>query len=128
MLNLELPPSPHLIPLPDEERARYEQVVPEAHFLRRLLQAVDFQSFVPLLAAAYSPDQGRRPLDPLVLLKLEVLARQYKLSDRDVIAQARFHIAYRLFLGLSLHSPRPHPSLLAYFRPRPGPERLHPIL
>jgi transposase len=127
MLNLHLPPSDDLMPMTPEERLLYEQVVPEDHFLRRLLEAVDFPSFLPLLAAAYSPDQGRKPLDPVVLLKLEVLARQYKLSDREVIAGARLNLAYRLFLGLSLKSPLPHHTLLTYFRQRLGPTRLQPI-
>jgi len=127
MLNLDLPPSDDLIPMTADERLLYEQVVPADHFLRRLLQAVDFQSFLPLLAAAYSPDQGRKPLDPVVLLKLEVLARQYNLSDRQVLAGARLNLAYRLFLGLSLKSPLPHHTLLTYFRRRLGPARLQPI-
>jgi transposase len=127
MLNLDLPPSDDLIPMTEAERVLYEAIVPEDHFLRRLLQAVDFGSFRPLLASAYSPDQGRRPLEPVVLLKLEVLARQYKLSDREVIAGARLNIAYRLFLGLSLKSPLPHPTLLTYFRQRLGPERLQQL-
>ena len=127
MLNLDLPPSDALIPMTDEERILYEQVVPEDHFLRRLQQAVDFLSLRPLLAGAYSPDQGRPPLDPVLLLKLEVLARQYRLSDREVIAAARFHLAYRLFLGLSLKSPLPHPTSLTYFRQRLGPERMQQL-
>jgi transposase len=89
--------------------------------------AIDFESFRPLLTAAYCPDQGRPPLDPVILLKLEILARQYKLSDREVIAGARFHIAYRLFLGLSLKSPLPHDTSMTYFRQRLGPERLQQV-
>jgi transposase len=126
-LHLDQPPSDDLLPMTEDERLLYEQVVPEDHFLRRLLRAVDFQAFLPLLAAAYSPDQGRKPLDPVVLLKLEVLARQYNLSDRQVLAGARLNLAYRLFLGLSLKSPLPHPTLLTYFRQRLGPDRLQPI-
>ena len=38
MLNLDLPPSDALIPMTDEERILYEQVVPEDHILRRLQQ------------------------------------------------------------------------------------------
>lgn len=127
MLNLNDPPAAELVPMSPEERARCEPVVPADHFLRRLLPAVDFQTFLPVLATAYSPDPGRRPLDPVVLLKLEVLARQDKLSDREVLAGARFHLAYRLFLGLSLQSPLPHPTVLTYFRQRLGPERMEGI-
>jgi transposase len=127
MLNLDSPPADALIPLSDSERALFEQIVPVDHFLRRLLQAVDFEGFRRLLISAYSPDQGRRPLDPVVMLKLEVLARQYKLSDREVIAGARFNIAYRLFLGLSLRSPLPHHTLMTYFRHRLTAQRLQQI-
>jgi transposase len=127
MLNTDLVPSDDLIPMSEAEREEYEQIVPEDHFLRRLLQAVDFPSFLPLLASAYSLHYGRRPLDPVVMLKLEVLARQYKLSDREVIASTRYNIAYHLFLGLSMKSPLPHHTLLTYFRQRLGPERLQPI-
>ena len=126
-LNLDSRPADALVPMTDADRALYERIVPEEHFLRRLLQAVDYDSFRPLLAAAYSPDQGRPPLDPVLVLKLEMLARQYKLSDREVIAGARFNIAYRLFLGLSLESPLPHHTSLTYFRQRLGPERLQQV-
>lgn len=127
MLDLESPASGTLIPMSASELTLYQQIVPEDHFLRRLPQAVDFESFRPLLTSAYSPDQGRPALDPVTLLKLEVLARQYKLSDREVIAGARFNIAYRLFLGLSLTSPLPHHTSMTYFRHRLKPERLQQV-
>jgi transposase len=127
MLNPDSPPLNVLVPLGDPERVRYEQLVPEDHFLRRLLQAVDFEALRPLLAAAYSPDQGRPALDPVLLLKLECLERHYRLSDREVMAAARFHIAFRLFLGLSLESPLPHHTSMTYFRERLGPKRLQQI-
>ena len=57
----------------------------------RLLQAVDFEAFLPLLASAYCPDKGRPPLDPVVLLKFEVLARHYRYSDREVMAALIAH-------------------------------------
>lgn len=116
-----------LIPLGDVERQLYEQIVPPDHFLRRLPQAVDFDAFRPLLASAYSPDQGCPPLEPVIQLKLEVLGYHYRLSDRETIGQARFNIAYRLFLGLSLKSPLPHHTSLTYFRQRLGPERLQQV-
>ncbi len=127
MLNHQSSPSDALRLLSDSERTLWEKLVPEDHFLRRLLQAVDFESFRPLLASAYCPDQGRPPLDPVILLKLEALARHYRLSDREVIEAVRFHIAYRLFLGLSVESPLPHHTSMTYFRHRLGPERLQQV-
>jgi transposase len=115
-----------LLPLIDPERTFFLEVVPEDHFLCRLLQAVDFEQFRPILEAAYT-GFGRPPLDCLVMLKLELLARQYNLSDREVLAAVRFNIAFRLFLGLSLKSPLPHHTLLTYFRQRLGPERLQQV-
>jgi transposase len=116
-----------LIPLSDFERELYEQIVPEDHFLRRLLQLIDFEAFRPILAAGYSDDMGRPALDPVLVLKLELLARHYSLSDREVVAQARYNIAYRLFLCLSLKSPLPHDTTLTYFRRRLGPDRLQGV-
>jgi IS5 family transposase len=113
--------SSDLIPLSAAERQAYEDVVPPDHFLRRL-DVVDFEAFRPILESA-DTGFGRPPLDSVFRLKLEVLARQYRLSDRELIAAARFNIAFRLFLGISLHSPRPHPTLLTYCRQRLGPER-----
>jgi transposase len=127
MLNHESPPSDALILLGDSERTLYERLVPEDHFLRQLPQVVDFESFRAVLTSAYSPDDGRRPLDPVILLKLEVLARQYKYSDREVMGAARFNIAYRLFLNLSLESPLPHHTLMTYYRKRLGPTRLQQV-
>jgi len=115
-----------LLALVDPERQLFLEVVPEDHFLRRLLQAVDFEQFRPLLEAAYS-GFGRPPLDCLFMLKLELLARQNNLSDREVLAAVRFNIAFRLFLGISLKSPLPHHTLMTYFRQRLGPERLQQV-
>ena len=120
MLNFDAGTSDFFIPLGQAERERYEKVVPQDHFLRRLTQLVDFTRFLPLLATAYSPDQGRKPLDPLVMLKFEVLAFHYRLSDRELLVVNRFNIAYRLFLGLSLDSPFPHPSRDFLMEPAAG--------
>jgi IS5 family transposase len=127
MLNLDSLPSATLVPITDSERILYERIVPEDHFLRRLPQIVDFEGFRPLLTSAYCPNLGRPPLDPVIVLKLEVLARQYRLSDREVMAAARFNIAHRLFLGLSLESPLPHHTSMTYFRDRVGAKRLQQV-
>jgi transposase len=116
-----------LIPPTDSDQELYEFIVPADHFLRQLPQAIDFESFRPLLSQAYSPDQGRPPLDPVFVLKLEILGRQYNLSDRQVVSQARLNIAYRMFLGIGLKSPLPHHTTMTYFRERLGDERLQQV-
>src|ERR1700730_5600621 len=115
-----------LRPLADSEQQLYQEVVPEDHLLRRILATIDLEPFRPILEPAYK-GFGRPPHDCVFMLKLELLARQYRLSDREVIAATRFNIAHRLFLGISLKSPLPHHTLLTYFRQRLGPERLQAV-
>lgn len=118
--------SASLIPLVDPELQQYLDVVPEDHFLRRLLQTIDFEAFRPILESAYQ-GFGRPPMDSVFMMKLELLARQYRLSDREVIAAVRFNIAFRHFLGISLKSPLPHHTLLTYFRRRLGSARVQQV-
>jgi transposase len=110
-------------PLTDLDLLIFEATVPKDHYLRRVLHAIDFSRLRPLLACAYDPDRGRPALEPLLLLKLELLQYHYNLSDRQVVDQARYNMAFRLFLGLSLHSELPDPSLLSHFRRRLGADR-----
>ncbi len=117
----------NLVPLSDAEQQLFTQLVPEDHFLRRLVPIVDFERFRPVLATAYCPDDGRPPLDPVFMLKLEVLARHYRLSDRELMKQAQVNVAHRLFLGLSCTSPLPHHTSMTYFRDRVGAERMQEI-
>ncbi len=109
---------------PDARDAEiFHATVSADHYLRRVKALIDFDQFRDLLAPAYSPDQGRPALEPVLLLKLEFLQYQYNHSDRQVIAQARCNMAYRFFLDMALHSDLPDPSLLTYFRRRLGPQR-----
>lgn len=114
------------VPLSDAERQLFDEVVPTDHFLRRLPQVVDFEEFRASLESAYC-GSGRPPIDCILVLKLELLARQFRWSDREVIAAAQFNVAYRQFLGLSLKSPLPHHTSLTYFRQRIGAERLQEV-
>jgi transposase len=116
-----------LVPLNDTERDLFTQLVPQDHFLRQLMQIVDFERFGPVLATAYCPDDGRPPLDPVFMLKLELLARHYRLSDRELMKQAQVNVAYRLFLGLTCKSSLPHHTSMTYFRERVGAERMKEI-
>jgi len=117
--------SPQPIYLPPDERDQeiFQATVPADHYLRRILEAIDFERLRPLLVDAYCADNGRPATEPLLLLKLEFLQYQYNHSDRQVIEHARSNMAYRYFLNLSLHSSLPHHTLFTYFRQRLGVDR-----
>jgi transposase len=114
-------------PLTEVERQLFLDMVPPEHFLRQLVQIVDFERFRPTLAGAYCPDDGRPPLDPVFMLKLEVLALHYRLSDRELMKQVQVNVAYRLFLGLGCKQPLPHHTSMTYFRERVGAPRMQEI-
>lgn len=116
-----------MVPLDEVERELYLELVPEDHFLRRLASVIDFERFRQQLASCYSSDQGRPALDPVAMLKFEILSRHYRLSDREVVAQTQVNIAYRLFVGLSRRGALPHHTSLTYFRQRVGADRLQKI-
>ena len=116
-----------LVPLTEVERQFYDDLVPQDHFLRRLAQVVDFDRLRPVLAAAYSSQFGRPPIEPVFMLKLEILARQYGLSDRELMKETQVNVAYRLFLELGVKQPLPHHTSMTYFRERIGPERMQEV-
>ena len=98
----------------------FAATVPEDHYLRRVKQMVNFDPCRDVMATAYSADEGRPALEPVLLLKLEFLQYHYNLSDRQVVEQAQYNMAFRWFLDLDLHSPLPHHTSLTYFRERLG--------
>src|SRR2546428_13257379 len=101
----------------------FETAVPADHYLRQLKAALDFSALRVLVADCYSPDQGRGPIDAVLLLKLLLLQFHYGLSDESLIRQAQVNLAFRFFLDLPLEAALPEPSLLSQFRTRLGAER-----
>lgn len=103
--------------------AVFDAVVRRDHPLRLALQVIDFQALRQRIVSFYSNKPvGRRPIEPLVMIKLEMLMYRDRLSDRQVIERAATDMSYRLFLGLGLQDDLPDPSSLTYFRARLGEE------
>lgn len=100
----------------------FRHLVPQDHFVRRALKAVDFERFRRVLTPFYNGDLGRPAEDPVRMLKIEFLQYHHMLSDRQVIERARTDAAYRFFLDLSLPDELPDPSSLSVFRGRLGVE------
>jgi transposase len=114
-------------PLSELDQRIFAARVPAEHYLRQVLQAVSFQRCHELAQPCYSPDQGRPALTPVLLVKLQFLRFHYNLSDREVIGQAGVNLAFRLFLGLGLHEPLPHHTLLSKFRSRLGADKFQDL-
>src|SRR5260370_40576568 len=110
------------VPLSDLERQVFERLVPPDHFLRLLPGGIDFERFRPALAEHYCPGEGRPALDPVFMLKLDLLSIQFRLSDRELMRVAQVNVAYRLFLDIGCDTTLPHHTTMTYFRDRVGAE------
>ena len=64
----------------------YDQVVPQDHFLRKLKQGINWERFSQKLIRLYKGEGlvGRPPFDPAMVLKVELIAYLYNLSERQV--------------------------------------------
>jgi transposase len=123
VLALTMLKPPSVVPATELDRKIFDATIPPDHYLRRVKQAVDFEGCRDLLAAVYHASLGRPALEPVLLLRLEFLQYHYNLSDREVVEQAQYNMAFRFFLDLSLDSPLPHHTVLTYFRQRLGPTK-----
>jgi len=119
--------SEEYVPLNEFERQLFLRLVPEDHLLRQIERVVDFERFRPILAAHYSASEGRPALDPVMMLKLDLLSFQYRWSDRELMRQVQVNMAHRLFLNLGSASVLPHHTSMTYFRQRVGADVVHEI-
>jgi transposase len=101
----------------------FDVLVPPDHYLRRVKRLIDFEQLRDLITDCYSPAMGRMAEDPLRMIKLAFLQFHYNLSDREVMAAAQVHVAFRYVLDLSLASRLPVASVLAQCRTRLGAQR-----
>jgi len=98
----------------------YDQVVPQDHFLRKLRQIVDWEYFTKRLIKLYKGQGvvGKPPFDPAMVLKVEVLAYLYKLSERQVEVYVNESFPAKYFVGLAADEKAPDHSTLTTFRER----------
>ncbi len=97
-----------------------EQLVPPDHELRRIDRLLHF-SFVRRQVRSLYSSTGRPSIDPAVILRLFFLLFFYGIrSERRLMQEVQFHVAYRWFIGYDLTEPLPHYSVLAKARARWG--------
>jgi transposase len=115
------------VPLSDLERQVFSQIVPEGDFLRRMTPLIDFERFRPTLALHYCPNFGRPSLDPIMMLKLDLLSMHYRWSDRELMRHAQVNMSVRLFLNIGWQTKLPHHTSMTYFRQRVGADAIQKI-
>lgn len=98
----------------------YDQVVPQDHFLRILKQEIDWGRFTRRLIKLYKGEGlvGRPPFDPALVLKVELIAYLYNLSERQVEAYINENLPAKYFVGLAVDQKSPDHSTLTVFRER----------
>ena len=88
--------------------------------LETMDRAVDFEAFRPVLerALAYSDGSrgGRPPYDPVVMLKVLILAAQNNVSDAKMEFLIRDRLSWLRFLGFDLGTPTPDENTIRLFR------------
>ncbi len=86
-----------------------DDLVPQDHILRLIDGAMDFSFIYDLVEEKYCPDNGRPSLDPVMLIKIQLIQYLFGIrSMRQTIKDIEVNVAYRWFLGLSMLDPVPH--------------------
>jgi len=98
----------------------YQRAVPAEHFLRKLAALIDWSWFSERLLELYAGagQVGRPPYDPVVLLKMLLLAYLYNLSERQTEVYCNDSLSAKCFLGLAADEPAPDHSTLTAFKRR----------
>src|SRR4030066_2083124 len=98
----------------------YDQVVPQGHFLRQLNHIIDWERFTHRLLTLYKGGGmvGRPPFDPAMVLKMEVIAYPYNLTERQVEVYINENLPAKYFVGLAVDQSAPDHSTLTVFRER----------
>jgi IS5 family transposase len=98
----------------------YDQVVPQDHFLRKLNEQIGWKRFTRKLIRLYKGEGivGRPPFDPALVLKMELVAYLYNLSERQVEVHINENMPAKFFVGLAVDQKAPDHSTLTVFRKR----------
>lgn len=99
------------------EMVSIDQLVPEDHLLRIVDQKVDLTFIYEKVKPFYCEDNGRPPIDPVMLFKMMFVGYLYGIrSERQLEKEIQTKVAYRWFLGLGLMDKVPHHSTISFNR------------
>jgi IS5 family transposase len=99
---------------------RFKQLDNGGDPLPKIQKVVDWQQFHSLLEAVrdkeHKSNAGRKPFDPIVMLKVLILQSLYNLSDEQTEFQIRDRLSFMRFLGFSLGDTVPDAKTIWLFR------------
>ena len=100
----------------------FDALVRRDHWVRRAEEHADFLKLRQCIERLYRADFGCPGVEPVLLIKLELLMYHDNLSDTQVFRRVETDLAYRWFLGLGRDDHLPDLSTLGRFRTRIGAE------
>lgn len=99
------------------EMVTIDQLVPDDHLLRKIDKVIDFSFIYEKVRPYYCEDNGRPPIDPVMLFKMMMVGYLYGIrSERQLEKEIQTNVAYRWFLGLGLTDSVPHHSTISLNR------------
>jgi IS5 family transposase len=84
--------------------------------LKALSEVIDWAPLGQLAGSVRAGDIGRKPYDPLAMLKALYLASLYDLSDPELEEALIDRVSFRLFCGFALDAETPDETTLCRFR------------
>lgn len=91
-----------------------EGLVPPDHLLRKIDRVIDFGFIYDKVEHLYCGDNGRPPVDPVLLFKMLLIGYLYGVrSERRLEQEIRYNVAYRWFLGVGLSGSVPDHSTIS---------------
>ena len=97
-----------------EAKISLDALIPEDHIIRKIDNAIDWQSSSKALRASYSKERGRPAFEPEILLAVALLRHIYRLESlRATAAELETNLVYRWFIGCPLDEPVPHFSTIS---------------
>lgn len=99
------------------EMISIDQLVPEDHIVRKIDEKIDFNFIYDRVKPFYCEDNGRPPIDPVMLFKMMLVGYFFGIrSERQLEKEIQTNVAYRWFLGLNLTDKVPHHSTISFNR------------
>lgn len=94
----------------------YDILIPKDNLYRRLADEIDYTFIYSALAPLYDQTRGRFGTDPDRMVKMLMLKSMTDLSDRDLVEDITFNMAYKYFLGMMPEEKAIESSTLSKFR------------